>query len=481
MATRKRTTRDRTMVLWGKQKDYATPLTKFGDLLNLQIPFTSFTLSERAELLESETILSLDADPEAIIGILGAEGNIETELIPRVYGHQLVAIMYKEPVNTQVDTQTLEIGGDTDDDLTSAGAVKTGGIAADYPGQLKLTITAPGNNESSIEIRGNDRIGRPTMETLPKKELKALKSGDTSFTSDTFWTHIDSIEGKGFTLAISAASIDPATQIDTYNFAGGDTAPVAYTIQAVVGGVPKVGTSVLFNTLNTNFGTTLRASSDLLAARVDDLRLIDDLTRESTAYPVSGTLPAAENDTGADVPLTGSALTGNGARFAIPTLNFMPRWGRALEVGDRVNGVSDLSININRNYESDTETSIGSRFEAEPEVGGPGVTQVTVEATIRFESGNVSDSFVRWQNRFRRQEKTELKFTALNFAPNGRQTQIVYTIPRFQLTEPVNTPVEGRGGITSRLVGKALISEGATTPDQLTVAIYSDKAYSATG
>ena len=427
-----------------------------------RIPFTRLTLGGDSEQHQSESVVGGGSDTLNISGQKGASGILEAEILPEEIIHFLRGILNpnSDPKSTKLDPETIF----SDAAYTAQPMTTFSKAEPQWPSKVKADFTgATAAADAKMIVKGRRKIGRPDVEQFPVTDMVNIASGTISeaIFSNKLFIHIDSVE----LINVSGGTVELAFEPDTYKtdlslntqnlqFPG-------WSFQESIGGMPVVARKVVPASAEINIGANIRLLMNLLASQVTNRRMLNDEHAEKLTY---------------DETVAGAALS----NFPLADLNFYPNWGGALIYGEDIDptAFTDLTLGVNHNYEP-AEGYTGSRFRGAPIVGEDGIRQVTLAWTGFFEHGDHADDvFHRWQEYYDANFTAPIALNMYNYLDDGRQYRIELRGKRFQLTEEPTIPVETRGQLPRRIVGKIVPSENATTPDEIEVSVWSRNPYS---
>lgn len=431
-------------------------------MVQRRIPFTRLTLGGDSEQNQSESVVGGGSDTLNTSAQKGASGILEAEILPEEVIHFLRGILNpnSDPVSEALDTETLKADEGYDANLIT----NFDADEPEWPAKVKASFTgATAGANAKMIVKGLRKIGRPTVEQFPATDIVPIGSGsiaDALFSSKLF-TKINSVQFVNVSGGTVQLDFDPDTYRTDLSLNTRNLQFPGWTFQESIGGMPVVANNVIPASAEINIGANIRILMNLIASQVTNRRMLNDPHIEKLAY---------------DETVLGAALT----NFPLADLNFYPNWGGALIYGDDLDPTpfTDLTFGVNHNYEP-SEGYTGSRFRGEPVVSGEGIRQVTLAWTGFFEHGEqAGDVFHRWQEYYDDNFTAPIALNMYNYLDNGRQYRIEVRGKRFQLTEEPTLPVENRGQIPRRIVGKIVPSESATVPDEIEVSIWSKNAYS---
>lgn len=460
-------------------------------------PFTRNTLIPDAEIVPSESIIGLDAEAEDQIGIQNAAGDWEFELLPESIIHLLLGWFNPDspPTNTAVPDKTIAAADITNTSgvVTVAAAVNERMTGADaskfafnYPGQLEITL--PSGTTGTIEgkLEGYRRGSRPTSHRKRFYETEKITfSGTTAKLTKNHYFGISKLTLPSSVTDKPTIVVKPDTQYCDLTLNTTGLQFPGWTGQMRDGISPVAGFDIVPNGFAINISNNARLLMNVIASWVINNRIIDNMDTASYSLPTSGNI----------------------SDFTREKLNFFQAWGQALAIGDvdeaigvglnddgtalsgllqkvendtaEIIATTDLSLAGTHNY-VDPEGNTGSAFQDQPIVDANAVgNQVNLNTTIFDETDDAAENntTIDWEQRFFSRSVMPIVMRMYNWASDGRQYIIEARIPRFQLTTIPGKPIEGRGQLNRTLAGKALPSENATSPDQISIRIYSEHGF----
>ena len=430
-------------------------------MIQKRFPFTRLTLGGDSEQNQSESIVGGGSDTLNTSGQKGASGILEAEILPEDFIHLIRGILNpnSEPTSTKLDTEAIKAAAS----YTSAAITSFTDAEPTWPAKVKATFSgATAAAGAKMIVKGLRKIGRPDVEQFPVTDVVDIKSGALSEAvfSNKLFIDIDSVQFVNVSGGTVQLDFDPDTHKTDLSLNTQNLQFPGWSFQESIGGMPVTAFDVIPASAEINIGANIRVLMNLLASQVTNRRMLNDPKVEKLSY----------DETVADAALT---------NFPIANLSFYPNWGGALIYGEDTDptAFTDLTLGVNHNYEP-SEGYTGSRFRGAPIVGGEGIRQVTLSWSGFFEHGNQeSDVFHKWQEYYDDNYTAPIALNMYNYLDDGRQYRIALRGKRFQLTEEPTIPVEGRGQLPRRIVGKIVPSESATTPDEIEVSIWSQNAY----
>ena len=423
-------------------------------------PFVRNTLIPVAPLVPSESIIGIDAEPADQIGQQSGAGDWEFEMLPESILHLLYGWFNPTAVvEADVADQSLTMT------VSGSEATTTGVIA--YPGQLEIT---PTGGAGEITVEGFRRGSRPSghRNRYYASEKVTGTDGAAVTTENHYYGLTRLILPSGVTAV--TVSVKPTTKLTEFALNTMGLQFPGWTGQFLNASTPGVGFDIIPNSFAINVSTTARLIMNIITSWAVENRVVDAMDTVTRQI--------------------GTKLDG----FTREGLNFFQAWGQAVAIGDvgedptdflakvvadtaTITATTDLTLAGTHNYVPPGGNT-GSGFQGQPitDEGSIG-NQVTFGATIFHATDEMGQAEVDWQQLYFSRSVVPAVLRLYNWASNGRQYIIEFQIPRIQLTEVPGLPIEGRGQTTRRLAGKALPSEGATSPDQLKLRVWSQNGF----
>ena len=441
-------------------------------MIQKRVPFTRLTLGGDSEQSRSDSIVGGGSDTLNISGQKGASGILEAEILPEDIIHLLRGLLNPnaDPTSTKLAVEPIKAAATTSlySDTQNPVAFTPDAAHAAYPSQVKATFSGAPTLGSTAKmiITGFRKIGRPEVEQYPVTETVRIPSADAPVFSNRFFTKIQSVFLEGVNGGTVQLDFEPDTYKSVIKLNTRNLLFPGWTFQENIGGMPVIANNVIPNSAEITIGTNIRILINLIASQVTNRRMLHQPHVERLVY---------NRDDDNNIVLPSAELT----HFPVGDLHFYPNWGGALLYGEDTDptAFTNLTMGINHNYEpSDGYT--GSRFRGEPIASDDAIRQVTLAWTGFFEAGDkTTDTFHRWQEYYDDNTTAPVALNMFNYLDNGRQYRIELRGAQFQLTEEPTLPVETRGQIPRRIVGKIVPSEGAIDPDEIIVNVWSKKAY----
>ena len=461
------------------------PTTTEAALIRKIFPFTRNTLDPTGEKTRSESIVGGNSASPGILANRGGAGEWEFELLPEDAIHMLLGWFNPDslPTNTTVDPQTIPtpvIGNIPGSGTTRRVPMDNtkAGAQAQWPGQLKITLTdAVGNG--TVRINGIKRGSRSNAYNPQVFETVAV-NGATATTAKNFYYQVNSLDLSGFTTYPSGIVLEyvPDTHWAELTLHTLSELFEGWSTQMRKAGSPFVGFDVIPNAFRLSIGTNIRLLMTLLASYVQEHRTLVD-----------------PNEIAYVLPDYNKANTGILAKYPKAALNFYPAFGSALVIGEPGESIADLRTRIDDNQADPTaitgfELNGTHNYEppaghtGDPSTGKPitadGTTRlVTAEATIFHETDTAAteNKTIFWQDRFFDNIFVPIILRNYNWLSNGRQVMIEAACPNCELTAVPGLPIEGGGQVNRTLAFQANPSEGATSPDEISMRFYSKDGF----
>jgi len=463
----------------------AAPSTSKAALIRKIFPFTRNTLDPTGEKTRSESIVGGNSASPGILAGRGGGGEWEFELLPEDAIHMLLGWFNpnSDPTNTELNGQAIPtgvIGSIPDSGTTRRVTMKNNvaGAQAKWPGQLKITLTGA-VGDGTVRINGIKRGSRSNKYNPQAFETVAV-SGATAKTAKNFYYQINSLDLTGFTTFPTAIVLEyvPDTKWAELTLHTLSELFDGWSTQMRKAGSPFVGFDVIPNAFRLSIGANIRLLMTLLASYVQEHRTLVD-----------------PNEIAYVLPDYNKASTGILAKYPKAALNFYPAFGSAFVIGEPGESIADLRTRINE--ETVEPTAITSleingthNYEppaghtGDPSTGKPitadGATRlVTAEATIFHETDTAAtdNETIFWQDRFFDNIFVPIILRNYNWLSNGRQVMVEAACPNCELTAVPGLPIEGGGQVSRTLAFQANPSEGATSPDEISMRFYSKDGF----
>ena len=434
-------------------------------MIQKRVPFTRLTLGGDSEQSQSDSIVGGGSDTLNTSGQKGASGILEAEILPEDIIHLLRGLLNPnaDPTCTKLAVEAIKAAAATStySDKGNPATFTPDAAESAYPSKVKATFGgSPTFTNAKMIVKGFRKIGRPQVEQFPVTEEIPIANEDAPTFSTKFFTKIESVLLEGVSGGTVQLDFEPDTYKSELRLNTRNLQFPGWTFQENIGGMPVLANNVIPNSAEITIGANIRILINLIASQVTNRRMLNAPHVEKLVY---------------DETVAGADLT----HFPVADLNFYPNWGGALFYGTDTEptAFTDLTMGVNHNYEP-SKGYTGSRFRGEPIVSDDGIRQVTLSWTGFFETGDAAtDTFHRWQEYYDDNTTAPIALNMFNYLDNGRQYRIELKGARFQLTEEPTLPVETRGQIPRRIVGKIVPSPGAVVPDEIIASVWSKNAY----
>ena len=125
----------------------------------------------------------------------------------------------------------------------------------------------------------------------------------------------------------------------------------------------------------------------------------------------------------------------------------------------------DLNVEVNHNYGASTGFTgvLGGGQPVDTDTG----RVVSAVATIDFQSGDASDTFIQWQSDARNSIKRAVRSRFFGVSEKGKKTMVEALVRNAQLTEVPAISSEDRGTIPVTLNYEGNQPDGATVPGEI--------------
>lgn len=454
-------------------------------LIRKIFPFTRNTLDPTGEKTRSESIVGGNSASPGILAGRGGAGEWEFELLPEDAIHMLLGWFNPDalPTNTLVDPQAIPegvIGNIPGSGTTRRVTMKNNvaGAQAKWPGQLKITLeNAAGDGK--VRINGIKR-GSRSNKYNPQVFETVDVSGATAKTAKNFYYQVNSLDLSGFTTFPNKIVLQyvPDTHWAELTLHTNSEQFDGWSSQFRKAGSPFVGFDIIPNAFRLSIGTNIRLLMTLLASFVQEHRTLVD-----------------PNEIAYQLPDYNTPNTGILAKYPKAALNFYPAFGSAFVIGEPGESIADLRTRIDAGNAEPTaitgfELNGTHNYEppgghtGDPSTGKPitadGQTRlVTAEATIFHETDTATtdNKTIFWQDRFFDNIFVPIILRNYNWLSNGRQVMVEAACPNCELTAVPGLPIEGGGQVNRTLAFQANPSEGATSPDEISMRFYSENGF----
>ncbi len=386
------------------------------------------------------------------------------------------------PTNTKVDDQAIPAGAVTVDGTTVTVNTKADNALADWPGQLKLTLTGA-SGAGKIRIIGQKRGSRSNMFNTPVTEVVTVGASDKEVESTNFYHRVDKLVMSDFTTVPTDVGFTflPDTNWAKLTLNENNNPFDGWSAQMLKAFTPYIAYNIVPNLFRLSIGANIRLLLGLLASYVQEARTLED--------------PTVETNVLANLRTPDGILS----KYPRKPLNFYPSLGTAVVLGNpnesledliaRIDGdpklapepiaVTSVDIEGNHNY-VDPEGFTGDPLSGQPTTSETESRTVTVSASIYHETDDdatENNETVHWQDIYFEKRKVPIVIRNYNWLSDGRQVLIESRFPNCGLTEIPGLPIEGRGSVTRNLAFQADPSVGNTTPDEISMLFYSKEGY----
>ena len=451
--------------LWmARQSKWGTPKKAFTDLINRRFPFTSRGFDGQGNQTDSESITGVGADTKSQLLEVFAEGPIEMELLSDDAIHFLIGIFNPETLPTSV-------ANTGDKELKAANTTAANGAVTfspsmpqpDFPSQVEITVTGTGgtvkmvvegykktNQEGAYAIPTTDTVEGSLTTATTKLKTKDF-FGEVTKVTLTFSDASSKTYGLQYLTGLHKTDIGFHPKLNQFD---------GWTWLMSTGGVPVVAYDVIPNssTISMTDGG-VRLTMEMIASYAKKFRLLPDDSKK-LGFPSSPDLFAK-------------------AAYPSAALNYYSPWGTAFRYGDEsddpIIAARSYDLVINHNYENRPGfTGVRTRGR----YGSSDDRNVTMSLGTYFETGEEeADVFEIWEDKYVSNETSPLTLTLINILDSGQQTQMKFNIPNAQLNEYPTVTVDGRTDIERDISWKCLPSDGASSPDEVSVEIWSTIPY----
>ena len=393
--------------------------------------------SEDADLTAAATpatvVINYDANGESKSGTLSFADAVKT-----------TAQTFDLPANSEITSVTTTGWSGGVLDITAPVSAELV-YSPDFnrPGRLRVECTTE-NPDGTIKVKGLRKVGISSKddflimdETL---ELSATGSATIDVLLDKYFARILNItiaDADGEPLADGSVELtaEPGNYETVIKVA--DQELIEHTIEAEVGGIPRLCRGVQFVGGTISNEGTLSVELDTLCRRVDKHRTVEGGWDEKFI----------------------STMETHSDEFPFVSIGFFSGIGGYLEIDGDVVLFDSAPITINSNYDFDTEKA-GSIFR--PAAERQGRRQVTTSVSAKYQAGSrEEDVFVRWDRKFRDNEAVKVRLVQYRWAANGRQKALIWDMPFCEITAPVRVEATSPGSIPITIALKA-------TPDPTT-------------
>lgn len=431
-------------------------------------PFVRNTLVPAAEIVPSESIIGIDAEPEDQIGQQSGAGDWEFEFLPESILHLLYG-WFNPTTVTESDVADQTLGN-----FDVSGGIATTPDVITTPGQLQIQMPSGTTGMNEVTIEGSRRGSRPSAHRNRFYATEKLTlNAEAPQTTRYFYYGLTRLVMPSAITDDPIVTVKPNTKVTEFNLNTTGLQFPGWTGQMLNASTPLAGFDIIPNGFSVNISDTARLLMNVIASWVVENRVIDNM----------GTITRQ----------IGTKLDA----FARERLNFFQAWGQALAIGAvdealadlltkveadtaEITATTDLTLAGTHNY-VDPGGNTGAAFQGQPitDEGSVG-NQVNLNATLFHETDESGQAVVDWSSLFFNRSVVPIVVRMYNWASNGRQYIIEFQIPRFQLTDVSGLPIEGRGQTPRTITGKALPTVAATAPDQLKLRVFSENGFKET-
>ena len=433
--------------LLGRQDDADTIITDIKKMSQFRRQFTDFGLDIDGEQLTSEAIRGTVDASKSQSGQLWGSGPIETEIYTSQMLDYIQAILNGDPAAKSTDvadtdiydaqlTPTGEAAGTTK--VTTSGDSPTLAITQPTtPSRIKFTLT---DATGTVTIVGRRKTGLGTLDVLPMSETIDLDDTDFTATTEGYYHQIDSLEfsNAGLTVGTAADLVivgEPGLKLT--KFSARDAIFPGWTVQGVVGGVPRLGFGVVPAAARLDVGNTIRLAMETLARAVWRRRTV-----------AGGVFTEKLSD---DSDLASKAF--------IPNV-FFPYYGGYMELDDTATIFQNFQLNVTQGLDF-LEGNSGSRSRL-PLQRQPAGRDVSANFRVYYESGDsATDTFIKWDERFRDNILSKIAIYIYYWTDQGKEYYQKVTLPEVELTAVPRVTVENKGALEENLAVRA-VRESAT-------------------
>ena len=462
MAVRRR--RGGGSTLWmARQSEWGEPKTAYSDLINRRFPFTSRGLDGQGNQTDSESITGVGADSKSQLLEVFGEGPIEMEVLSDDIIHFLIGIFNPSTLPSSVAV--------ADEDLKAAGTTAANGDvsfspsipAPTFPSKVELAVAGTGGTVQMV-VEGYKKTNRAGAYAIPTTNTvnASLDTANTKLTTTDFFGEVTKV-----TLTFSDATSKtyglkylPGLHKTDIGFNTMTNQFDGWTWLYSIGGVPGVAHNVIPNssTLSMTDGG-VRLTMEMIASYAKKFRLLPDDSKKLV-------LPSSPD------------LLDKTA-YPSAALNYYSPWGTAFQYGnqasDPIIAARSYDLVINHNYENRPGfTGVRTRGR----YGSSDDRNVTISLGTYFETGDdEADVFEIWEDKYVSNETNPLTLTLINILDSGQQTQIKYNMPNAQLNEYPRVTVDGRTDIERDISWKCIPTDDASSPNEVSVEIWSTIPY----
>ena len=431
----------------GRQPDGDTIISDIKKMSQFRRQFTEFGLDIDGEQLQSDAIRGTVDASKSQSGQLWGSGPIETELYISQMLDYVQAILNGDPATKSTDVADTDV---YDGQFTPVGAqagttkVTTSGDSPELaitqpttPGQLKITLAG---GTGSVVVIGRRKTGLGSLDVLPMSETITLDATDHTGRTEGYYHHIDALEFPNTGLTIDTAiDLDIVAEpgLKLTKFSARDEIFPGWTVQGVVGGVPRLGFGVVPARARLDVGNQIRLAMETLARAVWRKRTVS-----------GGVLTEKLSD---DSDLQKNPFVAN---------VFFPYYGGYMVLDDKATIFNNFQLNISQGLDFlEGYTGSRSRLPLSREDAG---REVTANFRVYYESGDAAtDDFISWDERFRDNVTSKIVIYVYYWTDLGKEYYQKVTLNEVELTAVPRVTVENKGGLEENLAVRA-IREGST-------------------
>ena len=431
----------------GRQPDADTLISDIAKMSQFKRQFTEFGLDIDGEQLQSEAIRGTVDASKSQSGQLWGTGPIETELYISQMLDYVQAVLNGDPATKSTDVaDTTVFDAQLTPTGTQAGTTKvtTSGDSAELaivqpttPGQLKITLDGA---TGPVNVVGRRKTGLGSLDVLPMSETVMLDATDHTGTTEGFYHQIDSLEFPNTGLTIDTPiDLDIVAEpgLKLTKFSARDEIFPGWTVQGIVGGVPRLGYGVVPARARLDVGNQIRLAMETLSRAVWRKRTV-----------AGGVFTEKFSD---DSDLDKNSF--------IPNV-FFPYYGGYMEIDDSATIFNNFQLNISQGVDFlEGYTGSRSRLPLSREDAG---REVTANFRVYYESGESAvDDFISWDERFRDNVTSKVVIYVYYWTDTGKEYYQKVTLNEVELTAVPRVTVENKGGLEENLAVRA-IREGST-------------------
>ena len=267
-----------------------------------------------------------------------------------------------------------------------------------------------------------------------------LDSSDNEGTTEGYYHHIDALEFPNTGLTIDTAiDLDIVAEpgLKLTKFSARDAIFPGWTVQGIVGGVPRLGFGVVPASARLDVGNNIRLAMETLARAV---------WRKRTVAGGVFTEKLSDDSDLASKPF-------------IPNV-FFPYYGGYMEIDDTPTIFKNLQLNISQGLDFlEGNTGSRSRLPLQREAAG---RDVSANFRVYYESGDAAtDDFISWDERFRDNILSKLVIYVYYWTDQGKEYYQKVSLPEVELTAVPRVTVENKGALEENLAVRA-VRESAT-------------------